>query len=90
MMRTKSANAPRRLYARKGTMVLCFDGLYYGPKAKATSKFDKDVEVTTETLSSVGGKARIKVTQKVKGHADVVEVWTEKTLTFVPRTAKAA
>lgn len=90
MMRTTAANAPRRLYSRSGSLVLCFDGKYFGPKAKATSKFDKGVEVTTEVLANVGKLARIRVTQKSKGHADVVEVWTEKHLTFVPRASKAA
>lgn len=81
----KSASAPRRVYNRAGSMVLCHGGVYFGPKANATSEINSEKEVKIEVLTKVGGKARIQVTQRVGSKPAIVETWNEKHLTFEKR-----
>lgn len=85
-------SAARRLYTRSQFgLVLCFDGKYFGPKASAPTDLTKDDQVTVEVLKMAGGKHRIQVTQAVEdGAKAIVETWTEKELTFVPRAKKSA
>lgn len=88
-MAMRALNSGRRVYTRGGSMVLCHGGKYFGPKANAESAINAEKEVRIEVLEKSGGKARIQVTQKHGKNPAVVEVWNEKTLTFVPRGAKS-
>jgi hypothetical protein len=87
-MAMRSTSAPRRIYVRAGSFVVCYGGVYFGPKANAESAFNLDKEVRIEVLEKSGNKARIQVTQKVGKNA-IVETWLEKHLTFEPRAAKS-
>ncbi len=88
-MAMRSSTSPRRVYTRGGSLVTCYGGLYFGPKAKATTAIDADKEVRIEVLDRVAGKACIQVTQKHGKNPAVVETWIEKHLTFNPRASKA-
>jgi len=83
-MAMRSSTSPRRVYNRGGSMVLCYGGIYFGPKANSESAINSEKEVKIEVLEKSGGKARIQVTQKV-GKNTVTEVWNEKHLTFEKR-----
>lgn len=76
-MGMRSYNSPRRVYTYAGSPVICYSGAYYGPKADATSQIRTDKEVHVLEHSSVGGRTRIAVTQRV-GKNTVSEVWIEK------------
>ncbi len=79
----------RRLYPRAGSLLLCFDGLYFGPRSSDTSKLTKDDQVTVEVLPKKGAVHRIQVTQVVDGGKPIVEVWTSRVVEFKKREAKA-
>lgn len=66
-------DSPRKLYTRKGLPVVCFDGKYFSPTGE--SAVDVERTVTCEPLKSDGKRARVEVTQKVKGKASIVETW---------------
>lgn len=83
-------NGARRLYPRSGSLVLCFDGLYFGPKAGTATPLTKEDLVTVEVLPKKGAVHRIQVTQVVESGKAHVEVWTSKALTFTPRNEKVA
>lgn len=84
-MAMRSSTSPRRLYSRGGSMVVCYAGVYFGPKANSESKLNIEKEVRIEVLENSGGKKRIQVTQKVGSKPAIVEVWNEKHLTFEKR-----
>ncbi len=84
-MAMRSSSSPRRVYTRAGSVVVCYGGVYFGPKANTETKIDSDKEVKIEVLDKVGGKARIKVTQKIGSRPAVNETWNEKVLTFEKR-----
>jgi len=84
-MAMRSSTSPRRLYSRGGSMVVCYAGVYFGPKANSESAINVEKEVKIEVLENAGGKKRIQVTQKVGKNPAVVEVWNEKHLTFAKR-----
>jgi len=79
-MTMTAKDAPRRLYPRAGSLVLCFDGLYFGPRSSDTSALTKDDQVTVEVLPKKGAVHRIKVTQVVDGGKAIVETWTSREL----------
>jgi hypothetical protein len=85
-MSMRSSSAPRRVYSRGGSFVVCYGGVYFGPKASAESKINVEKEVTIEVLDSAGGKKRIAVTQRGKA-GKVTETWNEKHLTFEKRAS---
>lgn len=85
-MAMRSSTAPRRIYTRHGSPIVCYGGIYFGPPANKESKLDSNKEVTIEVLEKSGGKARIAVTQKVGGKK-VTENWNEKKLTFEKRAS---
>lgn len=89
-MTMQAKNAPRRIYARKGSILVLFEGLYFGPKNGEESKLTTDDTVTVETLKKSGKLHRVQVTQVVDGGKSVVETWTEKKVVFEKRAAKAA
>lgn len=88
-MAMRSSTSPRRVYTRGGSMVLCYGGVYFGPKGKEESAINSEKEVRIEVLEKSGGKSRIQVTQKVGKQDPIVEVWNEKNLTFATRSEKA-
>ena len=80
---------PRRLYPRAGSLVLCYDGLYFGPRATDTTKLTSKDQVTIELLPRKGSVHRIQVTQVVgDGKRAIQEVWTSKVLDIKPRGEK--
>lgn len=101
-MAMRSASSPRRIYVRKGTPIVCYGGVYFGPPANKESKVDPDKEVRIEVLEKSGGKARIRITQGGKmvknketgtytvKDAAVSENWSEKKLVFEKRAATEA
>jgi hypothetical protein len=89
-MSMRSSTSPRRVYPRAGSLVCCYGGIYFGPKANTESAIDSAKEVRIEVLDKSGGKSRIKVTQKVGSKPPVVETWNEKHLTFEKRAAATA
>lgn len=88
-MAMRSSNSPRRVYSRKGTLVVCFSGVYFGP-GKEASNIDPEKEVKIEVLDASHGKKRIKVTQKIGKKPAVMENWGEKKVTFTPRASATA
>lgn len=88
-MSMRSATSPRRLYTRSGSVVVCYGGIYFGPKSNAETKMNSAKEVRIEVLDPAFGTKRIQVTQKIGRQDPVVEVWTEKELTFEKRAPKA-
>lgn len=87
----QAKNAPRRIYPRKGSILVLFEGLYFGPKTGEASGLTKEDQVTIEVLKSAGKLGRVRVTQVVEdGVQAIVEVWTEKNVKFEKRTPKAA
>lgn len=88
-MAMKSASAPRRIYVRKGSPVVCYGGIYFGPAANKESKINVEKEVTIEVLENAGGKKRIAVAQKQGKAGKVTENWSEKKLVFEKRAAAA-
>jgi hypothetical protein len=85
-MAMRSATSPRRVYPRAGSLVLTYGGVYFGPKHNTKSEINPDKEVRITVLDRSGGKARIEVAQK----DGTKEIWTEKHLTFVPRSEASA
>jgi len=84
-------DSARRLYPRAGSLLLCFDGLYFGPRASDTTKLTKDDQVTVEVLPKKGAVHRIKVTQVLANgsHAKpITETWTSREVEFKPRGEK--
>ena len=49
----KSTNAPRKLYSRKGSLIVCFEGRVYAAKK---SKLDAEKLAKCEKMPSDGGK----------------------------------
>lgn len=84
-MAMRSSTAPRRVYSRKGSPLVCFAGMYFGPSAKEESAIEAGKEVKIEVLDAVGGRKRIQVTARV-GKGKVSENWTEKKVVFQPRS----
>lgn len=82
-MRSKTDG--RRVYPRGGSLVTLYGGVYFGPLANSESKIDSEKEVKIEVLDKSGGKARIKVTQKIGSRPAVHETWNEKNVVFQPR-----
>jgi hypothetical protein len=82
-MSMKSASAPRRLYTRNGSVVVCYGGLYFGP-ARGNSALTADKTVRIEVLPRSHGKARIAVTQGTGDNA-VTENWPEQAIVFASR-----
>jgi hypothetical protein len=89
-MAMRSSTSPRRVYSRSGSVVTCYGGVYFGPKAGAESSINVNKEVRIEVLENAFGTKRIQVTQKIGKQTPVVEVWTEKHLTFNKRAAAPA
>lgn len=87
-MSMKTQDSPRRIYVRKNTPIVLFGGRTFSPP-KGTSELDTKGEVTIEKLKSDGGKARIKVTQKLKGKPEVTETWRSVKIEREPRAAAA-
>lgn len=69
----KTTESPRSLYRRNGVIHTCFGGKYYGPTGESLVKLD--LPVTCSKLESDGGRARVEVTQRQPGRANVVETW---------------
>jgi hypothetical protein len=86
-MAMRSKTDGRRVYPRGGSLVALYGGVYFGPKANESTKIDSEREVKIEVLDKSGGKARIKVSQKVGSRPAVVETWNEKNLVFQPRAS---
>lgn len=86
-MAMRSSTSPRRVYSRGGSFVVCYGGVYFGPKANAESKINVDKEVTIEVLENSGGKKRIAVSQRAGKAGKVTETWNEKHLTFEKRAS---
>lgn len=84
-MAMRSSSAPRRVYSRGGSYVVCFGGVYFGPPANKESKINVEKEVTIEVLENSGGKKRIAVSQRAGKAGKVTENWNEKHLTFEKR-----
>lgn len=77
----KQATAPRRLYVRKSTALVCFDGKFFAPVAKET-QVDLEGEVTVEpTEADPRSKRRQVIVSQRQGRKVVKETW---------RTAKVA
>ncbi len=85
-MSMRSSTSPRRIYVRGGIPLVCYSGVYFGKKS--ASEIDPAKEVKIEVLEASHGKKRIAVTQR-KGKNTVTENWTEQSLTFAKRGAKA-
>jgi len=85
-MAMRSASSPRRVYFRAGLPLVCFAGVYFGPKADSESGVNMDKEVRIEVLAPAGGRKRIAVTQTA-GKSKVTETWTEKHLEFATRAS---
>ena len=83
-MSMRSSTAPRRIYTRSGTNLLCFGGLYFAPPGKGETKINPEREVHVEVLDRAGGKAHVEVSQKVGGKK-VAEKWNEKHIEFGSR-----
>lgn len=88
-MTMRSADAPRRLYPRAGSLVLLFGGIYYSPAANKATEMNAEKEVTIEMLEKSSGKHRIQVTQKVGKKPAVIETWIEKNVVFGTREKPA-
>lgn len=88
-MSMRSSSAPRRVYTRSGSLVVCYGGVYFGPPANKETKINSEKEVTIEVLENSGGKKRIAVTQKAGKAGKVTENWNEKKLVFKERGAAA-
>jgi hypothetical protein len=86
-MAMRSKTDGRRVYPRGGSLVTLYGGLYFGPKANTESKVNQDKEVSIEVLPKSGGKAKIRVTQKVGNHPAVHEEWIQKEVIFQPRAS---
>lgn len=84
-MAMRAANAPRRLYMRAGSPIVCYGGVYFGPPANKESKINAEKEVTIEVLENSGGKKRIAVTQRAGKSGKVTENWNEKKIVFEKR-----
>ena len=84
-MAMRSSTSPRRVYPRAGSYVVCYGGVYFGPKGKEETKINTDKEVKIEVLDNSGGKKRIQVSQKVGSKPAVTETWTEKNIVFEKR-----
>ena len=87
-MAMRSSDSPRRVYARAGSLVICYGGVYFGPKAETSSAINPEREVKLEVLAPAGGKKRLSVKQA--GKNAVSEVWVQKHLTFKSRSATAS
>jgi len=86
----RSSTSPRRVYSRKGSLLVCFAGVYFGPGKEATN-INVEKEVKIEVIeASAGGRKRIKVTQKIGKNPAVVENWGERKVTFTPRASAEA
>lgn len=71
-MARKSADAPRRIYTRKGTAFVNFNGKFFGiPTEKSSLDITKDVRCVP--APNDGGRARVFVTQ---GRGKRKEAWT--------------
>lgn len=80
----KTASAPRRIYTRNSVVHVCFNGKYFGLTGETGLSLDHPV--TLEPMPSDGGRARVQVVQKRKGHPTLVEVWRSIS---IPRNARA-
>lgn len=89
-MTMQAKNAPRRIYPRKGSILVLFEGVYYGPKTGEASDLTKEDQVTINALKKSGKLHRIEVTQVTDGKKPIVETWTEKNVVFAKRESKAA
>ena len=85
-MAMRSNSSPRRVYTRKGTPLVCFSGVYFGPKADSETAINTAREVRIEVVAQAGGRKRIEVRQAAGKHS-VTETWVEKHLEFGTRTA---
>jgi hypothetical protein len=81
-MSMKSSSAPRRVYARNGSPLVCYGGLYFGPARG--SQIDCERTVRIAVLPRSHGKARIAVTQGLGDNA-VTENWSEQHIVFGSR-----
>lgn len=86
-MSMRSSTSPRRIYLRAGSPIVCYGGVYFGPKANSESKINVEKEVTIEVLENSGGKKRIAVSQRAGKAGKVTETWNEKHLTFEKRAS---
>lgn len=73
-MARKTSDSPRRIYRRSETLIVLFEGRRYAMKEGVTS-LDPNGLVTCVPVASDGGRARIELTQKLKGKPAVKEVW---------------
>ncbi len=88
-MAMRAASAPRRVYVRKGSLLIMQGGVYYGPDSEAT-EINHEKEVRLERVERPWGEPRqLQVSQR-KGNAWIREVWSEKTVVFTPRAKKAS
>lgn len=83
-MSMRSSTSPRRVYARKGSLLVCFQGVYFGPGKDQPTEIDVEKEVRIEVLDAAGGRKRIQVRQR-KGKGSVTETWNQKNVVFEPR-----
>ncbi len=68
----KTSDSPRRVYTRFGINCVCFDGKYFGA---TDSNIDPRFPVTLEKLSSDGGRAQARVTQRRPHAKTIIETW---------------
>lgn len=85
IMSMRSSTSPRRVYSRKGTLLVCFQGVYFSP-GKEASSISADKEVKIEILDTAGGKKRIQVTQRA-GKTSVKETWKQTNVKFESRAS---
>jgi hypothetical protein len=79
-MTMRAHTDPRKIYARAGQLLVCFEGAYFGTPAEKTH-IDPDKEVKCAELPRAGTKARVKVTQ-----GKTTETWPEQRLKVQHRT----
>lgn len=83
-MAMRSSTSPRRVYTRKGSLLVSFGGGFFGPTAGEPTEINPEKEVRIEELDPAGGRARVQVRQR-KGKGSVTETWIAKTVVREPR-----
>lgn len=80
----KSSSTPRQVYTRNAVTCICFEGRTFGPTGSTAVLTDFTVSV--EKLPSDGGRARVQVTQFIKGkNVTVKETWRSVNVPRKPR-----
>lgn len=80
----KSSTAPRRVYPRSGSLVICYAGMYFGPKANSASVIPDGASVRCVSLPASHGKRRLEVKARVGGKT-ITETWIQTPVVFKAR-----